>query len=94
MNDKIRDLQKQIKDEEQRIKDCNHEFQEAFYNPETVKEGYGSKNIGKGSDPYFVPEGYRDVEKPRWTRICQRCGHNQHAYTKKPIVSGHEPDFG
>lgn len=93
MNEKIRELQQQIENEKQKIGDCGHEFVDAFSNPETVKEPYGSKLVEMGSDSYFEPEGYLDKEIPRWTRICTECGHEQHTYKKKPVVVGHEPDF-
>lgn len=93
MNEKIRRLQSDIESERKRINDCKHDFKKPFYNPETVKEGYGSVQDGAGSDPHWSYAGYRDVNKPRWTRVCQFCGYEQHTYTQKPIISGNEPSF-
>lgn len=93
MNEKIKELQSQIERERQKVKDCNHEYGKPYFNPEKTREPYGYKLVGKGSDVWGEPEGYRDVEKPRWTRKCSKCGHEQHTYNEKPIVSGHEPDF-
>ena len=93
MNQKIRDLQDQIKIEETRIRNCNHEYDDPFSNPEESKEAYGSKMVAQGSDIWPEPEGYRDVTIPRWTRICAECGNEQHTYKKKPVVSDYVPDF-
>lgn len=94
MNDKIRELQKQIEEERQRISKCKHVFDKPFYNPETVLEGYGSKMIAQGSDIWYDYEGYHNVQKERWTRKCTVCGYEEHTKQQKPIVVGHEPDFG
>lgn len=93
MNEKILRLKEEIQKEEQRIRDCQHQYGKPSSNPETVREGYGNKLIKRGSDVWGEFEGYRDVVKPRWTRICGLCGHEQHTYNQKPIVSGQEPDF-
>jgi len=50
-------------------------YGEPFYNPETVKEGYGSVQVGSGSDPWWDFAGYRDVKVDRWTKKCTLCGH-------------------
>jgi len=93
MNDKIKELQKQIEAEQRKIANCKHEWGEVFSNPEIVKEGYGSVQDGAGSDPHWSYEGYRDVEKPRWTRKCNLCGTEEHTCKQKPIIKGLEPDF-
>ncbi len=93
MNDTIKKLQEQIKAEERKIANCKHDWSKSFYNPETVKEGYGSVQDGKGSDPHWRFAGYRDVQKDRWTRRCNYCGHEEHTYNQKPIVKGYEPSF-
>lgn len=94
MNDKIRNLQNQIEEERKKIKNCKHDFSKPFYNPETVREGYGLHYVGHGSDPYLEYEGYHDVKKDRWTRKCSECGYEEHTNKQKPIVVGNEPDFG
>jgi hypothetical protein len=92
--DKIRDLQRQIEEEQRKIANCKHIWGKTFYNPETVREGYGLHYVGCGSDPYMEYTGYHDVEKPRWTRKCSECGEEEHTNKQKPIVVGNEPDFG
>lgn len=93
MNDAIKKLQEQIEAEKRKIANCRHDFDKPFYNPETVKEGYGSVQVGKGSDPWWDFAGYRDVQKDRWTRKCKVCGLEQHTNSQKPIISGTEPAF-
>jgi len=93
MNDKIRDLQKQIEDEKQKISRCKHDFDKAFSNPEDIIVPYGSRMVKHGSDIWYESEGFKHVDKPRWTRKCKLCGFEEHAYSQKPIVSGYEPDF-
>lgn len=93
MNAKIKALQEQIEIEKKRIANCKHEFGKAFYNPETVREPYGFKTVHQGSDVWTEPEGYHDVKKDRWTRICSTCGLEQHTNKQKPVISGHEPSF-
>lgn len=93
MTDNIRRLQEQIEVEKRKILNCKHDFDKSFYNPETVKKGYGSVQDGAGSDPHWSPAGYMDVKKDRWTRECKLCGFEQHTYTLKPVVSGYEPSF-
>ena len=95
MSEKIRKLQKEIEAEKVKMSRCCHNFGKVFYNPEIVKEGYGVKQDGAGSDPHWTYEGYRDVEKPRWTRVCGLCGYEQHTYKQKNVVieEKKEPDF-
>lgn len=93
MNSKIKELQDQIRLEEAKIQNCKHTFADPFYNPETVRESYGYKVVGQGSDVWTEPEGYHDVKKDRWTRICTICGHEQHTNKQEPIISGHQPKF-
>lgn len=92
-NDRISELQRQIEVEKNKIANCNHVYGEPFYNPETVKEGYGRVQVGRGSDPWWDYAGYRDVQVDRWTKKCTKCGHEVHTKTQKPIIKGYEPDF-
>lgn len=93
MNEKIRKLKEQIREEERKISNCSHDFETPFYNPKTVKEPTSWRFVYQGSDSYQEPTDYRDVQKPRWTRICKKCGLEQHTYEQKPIVKGYEPSF-
>jgi len=93
MNSKIRQLQEEIRIEQNKIARCNHIYGKAVFNPETVSEPYGYKLVGQGSDTWSEPIGYHDVLKNRWTRVCGVCETEQHTYNQKPIVSGYEPSF-
>ena len=93
MNKTIEELRKQIAEEETKIKNCDHIFDNPFYNPYEVTEAYGSKLVTHGSDHWYEPEDYRKVKKDRWTRICKKCGFNQHTEKQKPVIKEYTPDF-
>jgi hypothetical protein len=93
MNDKIRQLQDEIEREKRKISNCRHNFGEAFFNPETVREPYGFRVTGRGSDMWSEPEGYNDVKKDRWTRVCKTCGKEEHTNKQKPVITNYKPDF-
>ena len=93
MNDRIRELNRQIAAERRNILDCKHDYGKPYSNPETSTEPYGSRMVAQGSDIWYEPEGYHEVTKPRWTKKCTRCGDEQHTYKQKPIIKGYEPDF-
>lgn len=92
MNKNIRNLQVQIEREERFIRNCKHDFSEAKYNAEEYKEPYYT-SVAHGSDVWGEVQGYTTKHKDRWSRKCSICGYEQHTYTKKPIISGHEPNF-
>lgn len=93
MNKKIADLRAQIREEEKKMANCHHEFGTPFFDPETVTEPYGYKTVGRGSDVWTEPEGFHEVQKKRWTRVCTKCGKEEHTYKQVPIVSGYQPEF-
>jgi len=92
-SNKILELKRQIDLEQRNINNCSHNFKDAVFDPETVKEGYGSVQDGAGSDPHWGYAGYRDVQKDRWSRECNNCGFKQYTYIKEPIVSAFRPKF-
>jgi len=93
MNDRIRKLQEEIDAEQRKISRCSHNFCDPYYNPETVREPYGFKLVGQGSDVWHEPEGYHDVKKDRWTRVCKTCGKEEHTNKRKPVITNYTPDF-
>jgi len=93
MNDKIKQLQKEIEVEQEKMRKCKHTFGEPYYNPEKEMKGYGYKMVAQGSDVYGEFEGYIEVNVPRWTRKCTECKFEQHTKEQKPIIKGFEPDF-
>ena len=93
MNDKIKQLNDQIQSELNKIKNCSHEFGAPYSNPETVMEPYGYRMVAMGSDVWGESEGVREVTKPRWTRVCKKCGLEEHTNKVEPIFSGYKPKF-
>jgi hypothetical protein len=95
MNHRLRmeRLQQEIRDEQQAIDNCGHEWDEAKYDPEDYMKPYGSRQVGKGSDPWWEFEGYTPAQKDRWSRECKKCGKIQYTYTQEPIVVGIKPKF-
>lgn len=93
MNEKIRKLLQEVEAQKEIMDKCKHSFNYPFYNPENSMEAYGTKMVAMGSDVWWEPEGYRQVQKDRWTRVCSKCGFEQHTDKQKPIITGQEPDF-
>jgi hypothetical protein len=91
---KIKELLERIRAEQSKIDACKHVFEKPFSNPETVREPSGFKLETHGSDSWSVPDGYHDVQKPRWTRVCTLCGKEEHTHTQKIVSTLKEPDFG
>jgi len=85
------ELERELASVKREMKSCNHEWGETKYDPKTVKEPYGYKLVGQGSDTWFEPEGYRDVEKKRWSQTCKKCGDKR--YTEQTRPTGFEPTF-
>jgi len=92
-----REIQEQLSEKlvqsEKRMADCKHDFAVPIYDPETVQQGYGSIQDGAGSDPHWSFKGYYDVEKPRWSRECKKCGKKEFTYTQEPVIENYKPKF-
>ena len=93
MNDRIKELQREIDAERTRMSNCSHDFGKVKFDPEIVMLGYGSVQDGAGSDPHWSYEGYIPTEKNRWSRKCKICGKTEYTYKKEPIITGYEPKF-
>lgn len=91
--DRIKELEELINVEKRKIANCIHVYADPFYNPEIIKEPYGSKPVTRGADFWLEPIGFRDVEKPRWTQRCNLCGHERHTSKTEQIVVGTKPVF-
>lgn len=72
-------------------RNCNHEWGEVKYDPEIKKEPYGCEMVTQGSDVWWRPKGYHNVEHKRWSRTCKKCGKVE--YTKEQIATKYEPKF-
>ena len=92
-SEEIKHLQGKISQLQKVIKNCKHNWAKAKYDPETVKEGYGNVMVAHGSDVWSDFEGYRDVDKPRWSRKCNVCGHVEYTYTQEVIKVEKQPKF-
>lgn len=92
-NEKIAQLQAEIAQHQKAMENCKHDWKDAVYDPETVKEPYGSRQVGKGSDPWWEPEGYRDIQKDRWSRECKCCGKKEYTYTQETVEVKKKPKF-
>ena len=89
----IRRLQDQIVAEKKKISNCIHDYNEPFFNPDTIREAYGYNMVGHGSDVWYEPQGYRDVKVDRWTRVCKICGNSQHTNKLEPVIKEYKPKF-
>ena len=85
------ELEKELASNNHQIETCNHEYGETQYDPETIKVPYGSKMETQGSDVWFVPEGYRDEKRDRWSQTCKKCGHKR--YTTQTVATAFKPVF-
>ncbi len=72
-------------------RNCKHDFSPTKYDPDSKHEPYGHVMVGRGSDVWYEPTGYKEVEIPRWSRTCKDCGRVE--YTNKTRSVGVEPDF-
>ena len=84
----LKQLQEELNREEAQ---CQHQWGEEVYDPESFREPYGHKLIKQGSDCWAEPEGYRDASRARWSRTCVHCGKTEYTYAQKPAAF--VPDF-
>ena len=91
LTEKKEQIERELAAVKDQIENCNHEYGEIQYDPEKVKEPYGSKIVTQGSDVWFVPEGFRYRKKERWSQTCTKCGHKR--YTTKTQPTGYKPVF-
>lgn len=93
MNDKIKELQRQIEQENKKIASCRHEFGDSYYDPDYKMVPYGGHYEGHGSDPTWVPDGYEKKEFPQWSRKCNKCGLIQSTTEREAVVTSYKPKF-
>ncbi len=92
MNDKIRDLEKQIEIEKNKIFNCKHVWGNVYNNPETIQEEYLTGEYENQGVHHHPLTAFRDKVIPRWTRVCEKCGKEEHTYEQEPITS-YKPKF-
>lgn len=93
MNSTIQKLKEQIEKEEFKMRNCSHNWKESFYNPETTKEMSDYEFVGQGSDFWYKPTGWKNITKDRWTRICSKCGKEEHTYQQEAVIKEYKPKF-
>jgi len=93
MNDKIRNLEREIELEKEKMNHCDHVWNKPYSNPETIQEEYFTGNYENHGVHHWPITSYRDKVIPRWTRVCEKCGKEEHTYNEKPIIKGYEPEF-
>ena len=70
----LRELDQLIKDIEET---CMHEWSDPFFDPIRVVEPK-YKIAYQGSDAHPGLDGFEEVQKDSWTRICNECGKEEH----------------
>ena len=70
---------------------CAHEWNEPVYDPEIKSEPSGFESVRQGSDSWYRPTSFHNVEYPRWSRTCKKCGKVE--YTKDQVAVKYEPKF-
>ncbi len=85
------ELERELSLINQQIENCNHEYGEIQYDPETVVVPYGFKTEKHGSDVWTKPEGFRKEERERWSQTCKKCGYKR--YTYETIPTAFKPVF-
>ncbi len=65
---------------------CKHDWDEPYYDP-YKEEGIRQEWVYQGSDSHYDYVGTGIFyDKPRWTRICKKCGKKEHAYDYEDVV--------
>lgn len=70
---------------------CEHDWAEPIYDPDVKYEPSDYDLEFQGSDCWPRPTGFRNVEYPRWSRTCKKCGKVE--YTKEQVVVKTAPKF-
>jgi len=89
----VKRLERELDAARRKMATCTHEFSEPVPATRDVPEYTYSHLEGHGSDP----EPIYDVTMKKeygWERSCTLCGYTQYTAKTRPIIKGHEPDFG
>ena len=80
------------RDIEQFVKACRHDWGDPISDPIKTPRMVFSHYEGHGSDPTprYKQAGWDT--KPRWKRVCTRCGHTE--FTERQVPAAMKPDFG
>lgn len=70
---------------------CAHKWNEPVYDPEIKYEPSDFELEFQGSDCWHRSTGFHNVEYPRWSRTCKKCGKVE--YTKEQEIIATRPKF-
>lgn len=86
-------LARELQQTRQQIAACPHQFGDPLPVLREYKEPEFSHYKEHGSDPEPV---YNWVPRTKtvYERTCDLCGYIQETEKTKPVITGHEPDFG
>ena len=100
---KIDELKREMDSLERAIQNCHHKFNDAIYDPSTVKEEYATEEYeNHGVDHWPITAfrdktkqltAFRDKTKQRWSRECSICGKKEYTYKQEPVISTYKPKF-
>jgi hypothetical protein len=93
LNDQLQESLRKVEEIKKQIANCAHNFDDPKYDPETERQAYGYKMEKQGSDVWGVPEGYKDVQVPRWSRECLICGHKEYTKEQETVSITKKPKF-
>jgi len=97
IQDEISKLERQLADMKAQQARCCHEWGETKYTPYAGKEEriLPGQYERHGVDMWPLSTS-SNVEKPRWTRACKKCGFAQHTEKQSAIPQPKQqaPDFG
>jgi hypothetical protein len=90
---KVERLTQELREYQKQIDSCHHEFSQPTHATRKFTEPVFNHYEPHGSDPEPVYD-YIPRTEHGWKRECTRCGYSEYTAKTKPIVTGHEPDFG
>ena len=92
----IAELERKLAALKEKQRRCQHVFGPTKYNPYDGKEEYLTGEYETQGVHHWPKSAYRDVKKPRWTRVCTLCDFEEHTEKQRPIPqpTQMEPDFG
>ncbi len=96
LQDEINNLEHQLRDLKSQQARCAHEWGEPKYNPYMVKRERALHGQYTTHGIHQYPRTtFDNVEKPRWTRVCKKCGIVQHTENQRdiPQPKRQAPDF-
>ncbi len=91
--EKVIRLTRELDEAKQQVAACLHQFSDPIPAMREFFEPTLLRYEGPGSDPQPVYKLTKRIERG-YSRECETCGYSEYTAKTKPIVRGHEPDFG